>query len=123
MKNAKVLVVDDAYFMRTLLGNTLRDIGYNGIEFAADALEAVEKAKKIQPDFITLDISMNGMNGLDAIEKILSVSARSKIIMVSALTSPKIISKAMESGAVDYIPKPFSRIDVEISFERHVNSG
>jgi len=120
MKNTKILVVDDASFMRTLLGNTLKDIGYSAVEFAQDAYEAVEKAKDLKPDFVTLDISMEGMDGIQAIEKILEVSSRSKIIMVSALNSQQIINRAIECGAVDYIPKPFSRFDVETSLKRHI---
>lgn len=122
MNDAKILVVDDAIFMRTLLGNTLKDIGYSNVEFAEDGFEAVEKAKKIQPEFVTLDVSMEGMNGIQAIGKILEVSSQSKIIMVSALTSEQTILQAINNGAVDYIPKPFSRRDVESRLRKHTNT-
>ena len=118
MEKSKILVVDDASFMRILIGNTLKDIGYSKIEFAEDAMQAVEKAKEIQPEFVTLDVSMPGMDGINAIEKILEGSSNSKIIMVSAVKSDRIIKQAIEYGAVDYIPKPFSRRDVEDSFRR-----
>jgi len=99
--------------MRKLLGNTLKDIGYSNIVFAQDGYEAVDKAREIQPEVVTLDVSMPGMDGLEAIKKILQVSCDSKIIMVSAVTSEKVIQQAMKNGAVAYIPKPFSRKDVE----------
>ncbi|ABN52612.1 MAG TPA: response regulator [Hungateiclostridium thermocellum] len=113
MDKTKILVVDDALFMRKLLGNTLKDIGYSNIVFAQDGYEAVDKAREIQPEVVTLDVSMPGMDGLEAIKKILQVSCDSKIIMVSAVTSEKVIQQAMKNGAVAYIPKPFSRKDVE----------
>lgn len=122
MGKTKILVVDDAFFMRTLLGNTLKDMGYFNVEFAEDAYEAIEKASEIQPEVVTLDVSMPGMDGLEAIEKILKVSSSSKIIMVSAVTSDLVIRQAIENGAVDYIPKPFSRKDVEDSLKKHVNT-
>ncbi|TYQ12870.1 UNVERIFIED_CONTAM: two-component system chemotaxis response regulator CheY [Acetivibrio alkalicellulosi] len=122
MVNTKILVVDDAFFMRTLLGNTLKDLGYDNVEFAEDGMEAIEKAKKNQPDVVTLDISMPEMDGLKAIEEILQVSNKSKIIMVSAITSQKVISQAIDLGAIDYIPKPFSKKDISKSLERYFKS-
>lgn len=120
MKDAKILVVDDALFMRKLLGNTLKEIGYSNIEFAEDGLEAVKKAGEIQPQIVTLDVSMPGMDGIEAISKILEVSSRSKIVMVSAVKSQQVIENAINKGAVDYIPKPFNRREVESSMKRLV---
>lgn len=118
MKDAKILVVDDALFMRKLLGNTLKEIGYSNIEFAEDGPEAVKKAQEIQPQIVTLDVSMPGMDGLEAIGKILEVSSKSKIVMVSAVKSQQVIENAINKGAVDYIPKPFNRREVESSMKR-----
>lgn len=122
MERTKILVVDDAFFMRKYLGNTLNALGYCNIEFAENGYEAVEKAKKIKPQVVTLDVSMPGMDGIEAIERILKVSSDSKIIMVSAVTSDRIIRNAIKNGAIDYIPKPFSRRDVEKSLERCVKT-
>jgi two-component system chemotaxis response regulator CheY len=118
MRETKILVVDDASFMRKLMGNTLKEIGYEKIEFAEDGLEAIKKAEEIQPEVITLDISMPGMDGLETIDKILEVSSKSKIVMVSAIKSDQIIQKAINKGAVDYIPKPFNRREIESSLKR-----
>ncbi len=118
MEEKKILVVDDAFFMRVLLGNTLKDIGYKNIEFAEDGFEAIKKAKEIQPEVVTLDVSMPGMDGLEAISKILEVSSKSKIIMVSAVKSDQVIENAINKGAIDYIPKPFNRYEVESSLKR-----
>lgn len=118
MEKTKILVVDDALFMRKLLGNTLMEIGYKNIEFAQDGFEAVKKAKEIQPEVVTLDISMPGMDGIEAISKILEVSSKSKIVMVSAVKSVQVIENAISKGAVEYIPKPFNRREVESSIKR-----
>ncbi|WP_010248143.1 response regulator [Acetivibrio cellulolyticus] len=118
MEKTKILVVDDAFFMRKLLGNTLMEIGYKNIEFAEDGFDAVKKAEEIQPEVVTLDVSMPGMDGIETIGKILEVSSKSKIIMVSAVKSDQIINKAINKGAVDYIPKPFNRHEVESSLKR-----
>ncbi|NLM58089.1 MAG: response regulator [Clostridium sp.] len=123
MDKTKILVVDDAFFMRKYLGNTLNSLGYSNVEFAENGYEAVEKAKEMQPHVVTLDVSMPGMDGIEAIEKILKVSTGSKIIMVSAVTSERVIHQAMKNGAVDYIPKPFSRKDVEKSLKKYVNTA
>lgn len=122
MQKTKILVVDDAFFMRKLLGNTLMDIGYSNIEFAQDGYEAVDKAREMQPEVVTLDVSMPGMDGLEAIKKILQVSCDSKIIMVSAVTSEKVIRQAIKHGAVGYIPKPFSRKDVENGLKQYIHT-
>lgn len=118
MENAKILVVDDALFMRKLLGNTLKELGYSNIEYAQDGIEAVRKAEEFQPQVVTLDVSMPGMDGLEAIDKILKVSSKSKIVMVSAVKSQQVILNAINKGAVDYIPKPFSRREIESSMKR-----
>ncbi|HOM02245.1 MAG TPA: response regulator [Acetivibrio sp.] len=122
MDKTKILVVDDAFFMRKLLGNTLKDIGYSNIEFAQDGFEAVDKAKEMQPEVVTLDVSMPGMDGIEAIKRILQVSCASKIIMVSAVTSEKVIRQAIKNGAVGYIPKPFSRKDVENGLKQFIHT-
>ena len=72
----------------------------------------------MQPAVVTLDVSMPGMDGLEAITKILEVSSKSKIIMVSAVKSDQVIDTAINMGAVDYIAKPFNRREVESSLKR-----
>ncbi|HOP99714.1 MAG TPA: response regulator [Acetivibrio clariflavus] len=118
MEDTKILVVDDAIFMRKLLGNTLKELGYSNIEYARDGFEAIKKAEEIQPHVVTLDVSMPGMDGLEAIDKILKVSAKSKIVMVSAVKSQQVINSAIARGAADYIPKPFSKREIENSIKK-----
>jgi two-component system chemotaxis response regulator CheY len=121
MKTPKILVVDDAAFMRNLIGNTIKEIGYSDLYYAGDGLEAVAKAREILPDFVTLDISMPNLNGVDAVAKILEVSPASKIIMITAVSGQHAIKDAIKSGAVDFIKKPFSREEIENVLKKHMN--
>ena len=99
MNNIKILVVDDAGFMRNLLGNTIREIGYAEVYFAEDGYKTIEKAQETKPDLITLDISMPGLDGIEAISKILEVSPNSKIVMVTAVNSQGPLKQAIMNGA------------------------
>lgn len=119
MGETKILVVDDAAFMRNLIGNTIKQLGYSEIFFAEDGFQAIDKAKEIQPQFITLDISMPGIDGVEVISKILEVSPLSKIIMVSAVTGQQAIKQAIMNGAVDFVAKPFSPQEIEEVLRKH----
>lgn len=120
MNDQKILIVDDAGFMRNLLGNTIKEIGYLNLYFADDGTTAIEKAAEIKPDIITLDISMPIMDGLEAVSKILEVSPKSKIIMVTAVTGQTTIKQAIKNGAIDYLKKPFDKSEVEDILRRHL---
>ena len=118
MMEKKILVVDDAGFMRHLLGNTIKAIGYQNVSFAEDGFEAVEKARELKPDLITLDISMPGMDGLEALAKILEEWPEAKIVMVTAVTSQKILKQAISMGAVDFLKKPFDKDEIDSMFKK-----
>lgn len=119
-KNCKVLIVDDACFTREYIGKAIENIGFKEIFFAEDGLEAIEKAKQLQPSIITLDISMPGIDGLEAISKIAVVSSNSKIIMVSAAATPYIVIQAIQNGAVDFVPKPFTKLQLEGCIKKYI---
>ena len=115
-KKIRVLVVDDSAFMRRLL----RDILESDPEIevcceARDGIEAIEKVKTEDPDVVTLDIEMPRMNGLDALRYIMKKYPR-PVIMVSALTQEGADAtiKALEYGAVDFIPKSSSTFAVNL---------
>jgi len=113
----KVLVVDDSAFMRKSLSLLLEsDPQIKVIDTAVDGLVAVEKAKRLKPDIITLDIEMPKMDGLTALEKIMS-ECPTAVIMVSSLTleGAEITLKALDLGAVDFIPKEMSFVSVAIT--------
>lgn len=114
----KILIVDDAYFMRNMIGNMVKEIGYSDIYFAVDGFDAIEKAREHQPDLITLDISMPGMDGLEAISKIMGVSPNSKVIMVTAVDNQFAIKEALKGGAVDFLKKPIAKSELEDRLKR-----
>jgi two-component system, chemotaxis family, chemotaxis protein CheY len=103
----KVLVVDDSILMRHLVRETLAADGWDVVAEASNAEDAVEKYKAHQPDAVTLDIIMPGTNGLAALQMILDIDPKAKVVVVSALNQTKLISEAIRAGAQDFIAKPF----------------
>ena len=113
MEKFKFVIADDAIFMRTVLKKIISDINnYEVVDEAATGYEAIDKAKKYQPDVMTLDITMPGMDGIKAIKGILEVSPNTKIIMVSAMGQKGMVVDAIKSGARDFIVKPFDQYKV-----------
>ena len=104
----KVMVVDDAAFMRMTLKNTLEKEGFEVIAEAENGKQAVEKYKNEKPDLVTMDITMPEMDGLEATKEIINnIDSQAKIIMVSAMGQQKMVIEAIETGAQDFIVKPF----------------
>ena len=104
---SKVLIVDDSLLLRNIIKNQLSAQGYEIIGEAKNGEEAIAMYKSQKPDIVTMDITMDGMNGLDAAKEILAQDASAKIIMVSALGEDEIMSKAIRLGVKDFIVKPF----------------
>lgn len=103
----RVMVVDDAMFMRASLKMMLEK---NGFEIAAEAENgaiAVQKYKEIKPDFVTMDITMPEMDGLQALKLIKQFDANAKVIVVSAMGQEPVVKEAILSGAKSFIVKPF----------------
>jgi two-component system, chemotaxis family, protein-glutamate methylesterase/glutaminase len=103
----RVLVVDDSAFMRAALRRSIEvDPRFKVIDTAADGRQAIEKALRLQPDVVTLDVEMPVMNGIEAL-KVLVARSTIPVIMVSAVTDSgaKVTMDALELGAVDFIPK------------------
>lgn len=104
-----VLIVDDAMFMRTVLKKMLTDEGYEVVGEASNGDEAIKFAKELQPNIVTLDITMPDRDGISAIEDILKGSPNSKIIMCSAMGQQAMVVDAIKKGARDFIVKPFEK--------------
>jgi len=105
----RVLVVDDAIFMRNLIKDILSEAGYLVVGEAGNGEEAVEKCKALKPDIVTMDIVMPVMSGIDAVREIKKVNSDIKIIMCSALGQESLVMEAIEAGALDFITKPFKK--------------
>lgn len=103
---AKVLIADDAAFMRMKSANLVKELGHDVVE-AADGAEAVAMYKQHHPDAVLLDITMPVMDGLEALKEILASDPAAKVAMVTALGQQQVIMEAIKSGAKDFVVKPF----------------
>lgn len=104
---ARIIVTDDAPFLRSLLKDILLKIGHEVVGEAQDGYEAIQLYKEMKPDLITMDITMPKMNGLQALSEIRDYDPEAKIIMCSAIGQQQMILRAIHSGAKDFITKPF----------------
>jgi two-component system chemotaxis response regulator CheY len=107
MKN-RILIVDDSFYMRTMLKNMLTDAGYEVVGEAANGQQALDLAAETRPDLITLDVILPDNTGLDVLKGIKQVQPDVKVVMCSAVGQEVIVNEALESGATAYIVKPFS---------------
>lgn len=103
----KILLVDDAAFMRMMLKDTLSKNGYTNIIEAADGEIACNLYKEEKPDLIIMDITMPNKTGIDALRDIKAMDPESKIIMCSAMGQESMVVEAIKLGALDFIVKPF----------------
>ncbi len=104
---ARVLIVDDAMFMRRMIGDILRKEGYEICGEAENGAEAVQKYQELKPDLVTMDIIMPDMSGIDAVREIMKIDPDAKILMVSAMGYQSLVVEAIQAGAKDFVVKPF----------------
>lgn len=103
----RVLIVDDAIFMRMKLKDILEKNGFQVVAEAQNGLEAVEKYKAESPDLVTMDITMPEMDGVSALKAIKQLDPKAKVIMCSAMGQQSMVMDAIQAGALDFIVKPF----------------
>jgi len=115
---ANVLIVDDAKFMRMTLKNMLNTSDYTVVGEAENGEQAIEEYRRLQPDLVTMDITMPVMDGLTAAKSILRDFPDARIIMCSAMGQQKMVIEAIEAGAKDFIVKPFDGSRVIESMNR-----
>jgi len=104
---ARVLIVDDALFMRTMLRNIFVESGFEVVGEAGNGNDAVEKYRALAPDLTTMDIVMPEKNGIEALKLIMAFDSRARVVMCSALGQESLIIESLEAGARDFIVKPF----------------
>ncbi len=119
----KVLIVDDAAFMRMLLKDIISKAGFEVVGEAANGKEAVEKYKELKPDIVTMDITMPEMNGIEAVKEIKKIDPDAKIIMVSAMGQQAMVIEAIQAGARDFIVKPFQPARVIEALKKLLEEG
>ena len=103
----KVLVVDDAAFMRMMIRDILSKNGYEIVGEAENGARAVEKYKELIPDLVIMDITMPEVDGIQAVKEIRKINLESKIIMCSAMGQQAMVIESIQAGAKDFIVKPF----------------
>ncbi|MGV3467026.1 MAG: response regulator [Heyndrickxia sp.] len=103
----RILIVDDAAFMRMMVKDILTKNGFDVVGEAADGAQAVEKYKELKPDLVTMDITMPEMDGISALKEIKGMDPNAKVIMCSAMGQQAMVIDAIQAGAKDFIVKPF----------------
>jgi two-component system chemotaxis response regulator CheY len=103
----KILLVDDAAFMRKVIKDTLSKNGYTELYEAVDGADAVAKFEEVKPDLVIMDITMPNMDGLEALKAIREKDSNANVVMCSAMGQETMVMDAVRSGAKDFIVKPF----------------
>lgn len=114
----KILIVDDAAFMRMTLRDILTKESYDVVGEAESGEEAVGKSKQLKPDLVTMDIVMTGDGGIKAVKEIIADNPKAKILMVSAMGQQALIIDAIQAGAKGFIIKPFKAEQVIAEVKR-----
>ena len=103
----RVLIADDASFMRQMIRDIIEPEGYEVVGEASDGVEVVDKFRKLRPDLVMMDIVMPKRSGIDAVRTIRSEDGAATIVMCSALGQETLVMEAIQAGAKDFIVKPF----------------
>jgi len=104
---ARILVADDASFMRQMIKEIVEAEGHEVVAEASDGVEAIEEFRTHQPDLVTMDIVMPRRSGIDAVKGILECNPGAVVVMCSALGQESLVTEALQAGARDFIVKPF----------------
>ena len=110
---ARILITDDAAFMRMQLKDMLTKLGHEVVGEAENGQVSIEKYKELSPDLVTMDITMPELDGVSALKEIKSFDANAKVIMCSAMGQQGMVVEAIKSGAKDFVVKPFSADRIE----------
>ncbi len=102
-----IMICDDAAFMRMMIKDILTKNGYNVAAEAENGAKAVEKYSEIKPDLVMMDITMPEMDGIQALKKIKEMDPKATVIMCSAMGQQAMVIESIQSGAKDFIVKPF----------------
>ncbi|MBW2267734.1 MAG: response regulator [Deltaproteobacteria bacterium] len=120
---ARILVADDASFMRQMIREIIEAEGHEVVAEASDGVEAVACFKEHHPDLVTMDIVMPRCSGIDAVKGIRELDTTVAVVMCSALGQESLVTEAMEAGATDFIVKPFKPDTVVETLARALEKG
>ncbi len=104
-----ILICDDAAFMRMMIKDILTKNGYNVVGEAENGVKAVEKYNELKPDLVLMDITMPEMDGIQALKAIKAADSSAMVIMCSAMGQQAMVIESIQSGAKDFIVKPFQQ--------------
>lgn len=104
---ARILIVDDAAFMRMTIKKMVEAHGHEAVGEAENGVEAIKKYQELRPDIVLLDITMPEMNGVDAMKALKGLDASVKVIICSAMGQQAMVAQTIQAGAKDFIVKPF----------------
>lgn len=119
----RILIVDDAMFMRQSLAMLVKEIGIEVAGFGENGFDAIEQYDLLKPDLVTLDITMPEMSGIEALKVIKNNHPEAKVLMVSAMGQQSIVIEAIQAGAKGFIVKPFKKESVESSINKLLSEG
>jgi len=116
---SKILIVDDASFMRSVLKDIIKNNGLASEIFeAADGIEGVKAFQRIRPDLVTMDVNMPRADGIQALRAILKIDPHAKVVMITSVEEKHIVQDAIKLGARDYVVKPFDRSNVALTLNK-----
>ncbi len=115
---ARVLIVDDAAFMRMTIQQIIEANGHSMVAEAENGVEAIEKFMETKPDLVILDISMPEMNGIETLKRLKILDPDCKIIICSAIGYQDLLAQAIECGAAEFILKPFEKEQLVKAIEK-----
>ncbi len=116
-----VLICDDAIFMRTMVSDILTQAGFDVVGEAETGVQAVEQYRALRPDFVTMDIVMPEMGGIDAVREIVKHDPSARVLMCSAMGQQALVVEAIQAGARDFVVKPFQPSRVLEAVSRILN--
>ncbi len=119
----KVLIVDDSQIMRDVISKFLRNFDLEIVGTARDGEEAIRLFKDLQPDIVTLDITMPKVDGLAALKEMKKIRAAAQIMIVSAINDKSVLLKALDAGAALFVNKPVSEATVKAAIEKLLNQS
>ena len=114
----RVLIADDASFMRQMIRDIIEPEGFEVVGEASDGVEVIDKFKELHPDMVMMDIVMPKRSGIDAVKGIVAMDPTARVVMCSALGQETLVMEAIQAGAKDFIVKPFKPESVVVTLRK-----
>lgn len=123
MNPNRLLIVDDAIFMRKRIGEIALSAGWEIVAEAGNGIEALEAYQRERPSLVTLDIVMPKMDGVAVLKELVKSDPNARVVMVSAVNQKAKLAECIQTGAIDFIVKPFDKSDLKKFFEKSLTVG